>query len=168
MWCSSCDHSPCKVTLYKDLLESNLRALGDSNYNDSKKRNHLYSCFVFEDEGRVGSLYRHRIPECIVSFILSICPDVYDDNNDDLKCIIRFNQGEKVKVSVSFENETVPMWHVLDFVKQSPVQGWHVTLYGEYNMKATMICSSASTWREIELYCLFNDYEHTHFVHYII
>lgn len=198
MLCSSCNHSPCKASLYKEALEGELIALSDS-LDNSKKRNHLYSCFVFSEHGRLGRRHRIRIPECVVSFIRSICPDennqytghrdIDDDDNmadnggtgatsmndsfesvlpDDVLGPIHFDRGERAKVCVSFENEKFPISYVRDFVNQSPVEGWQVTFAGEHFTNATMICSSIETWREIYVYCLMNDNEYTQIVHHKI
>jgi hypothetical protein len=196
MSCSQCNHSPCKAHLYKEALESELISLSESPVDNSKKRNHLYSCFVFSEHGRLGRRHRIRIPECVVSFIRSICPDennqytghrdIDDDDNtaddggmsmndsfasvlpDDVLGPINFNRGERVKVCVSFENEIFPIEYVRDFVNHSPVEGWQVTFAGEHFTNATMICSSIETWREIYVYCLMNDNEYTQIVHHKI
>jgi hypothetical protein len=151
-----CKHDPCKVIQYKDAIEGELSTLSDS-LDNSKKRNHLYRCFVF---GEYGALGRHnwiRIPDCVVAFIRSVCPNPQNlytghrdvdeegsevDNMDDvdrpsesfepilpdaIQGSIDFDGGEKIKVSVSFENDVFDIAKVREFIAKLPVQGWHVS-----------------------------------------
>ena len=127
-------------------------------------RNHLYRCFVFGEHGTLGRRVRIRILECIVDFICSICPnsnnlytghrdidedgtelqDAFRRNNESFEAVlpnsvlgyIDFAGGEKVKICVSFENNTYPIQKVREFVNQSPVQGWSVTFTGEHYTNA--------------------------------
>ena len=87
------------------------------------------------------------------------CPSCkHNKKDEDLLCKVRFNQGETVKVSISFD-DIVPMSYVFDFVNQSPVQGWCVTLFGEYNVNASFLCASVVAWRKVSI---LNDYEYTY------
>jgi len=140
--------------------------IDESIDNDSEKRNCLYRSYVFCEHGYMGDLDRHPIPMCVQSYILSICPDEHTENDEDLLCKVRFNQGENVKVTISFD-DTVPMSYVYYFVNQSPEQGWGVTLFGEYNISASIICTSVVAWRKLSIYLRLNDYEYT-YIHWEI
>ena len=155
MLCDMCKHDPCKAILYKDFIEGELSTLSGS-LDNSKKRNHLYRCFVFSEYGTLGCHNRIHIPDCVLAFICSVCPDPQNrytahrefneecnklDNIDDVdrpnesfKSIlpdavqgsIDFDGGEKFKVSVSFENDVFDIAKVRQFVAESPVEGWQV------------------------------------------
>jgi hypothetical protein len=181
MYCPTCHHNPCKAVLYKDMLEGELSTLLDS-LDNSKKRNHLYRCFVFGEHGTLGRRVRIRIPECVVEFIRSICPDPNNNytghrdidedgtelqvgfgrTNESFESVlpdsilgdIDFEGGEKVKICVSFDDNTHPIQKVREFVNRSPAQGWTVTFSGENYTNATMICNSAGSWREVYIYCM--------------
>jgi hypothetical protein len=134
----------------------------DDNIDDeNEKRNRLYSLYVLCEDGYVGDFERHRIPKCVQTYIQSICPDEQNENDEVLFCTIRFSQGEVIKVTISFD-DIVPMSYVIDFVKQSPVQGWRVTLIGEYNTNASILCTNVIAWRKLSIYLRLNDYEYTY------
>ena len=42
---------------------------------NNTKRKQLYRCFVVGEYGTLGRHNRVRIPECVVTFIRSLCPD---------------------------------------------------------------------------------------------
>ena len=139
-----------QALLYKVVLEGELSTLHHS-FEISKKRNHLYRCFVFAEHGTLGRRVCIHIPECVVSFIHRMCPnanniytghqDIDEDGNKLPDTLGRNNQsfelvlldsihghtdfagGEKVKICVSFENNNNPITNVWDFVNQSPVEG---------------------------------------------
>ena len=85
----------------------------------------------------------------------------HNEKDEDILCTVRFSQGENVKVTISFD-DIVPMSYVIDFVKQSPVQGWRVTLIGEYNTNASILCTNVIAWRKLSIYLRLNDYEYTY------
>ena len=152
----------------------------------AKKRNHLYRCFVFGEYGMLGHHNRIRIPDCVVAFIRSICPDPQnnytghhdvddkgnkienmddvDNQNESFESIlpeaiqgsINFDGGEKIKVSVSFENDVFDIAKVREFVAESPVEGWQVTFPCDSFTDAAIICSMNGVWREIFIYFLMN------------
>ena len=161
MRCHSCNDSPCKVTFYKEILDMELGDIEDSIDNNSEKRNRLYNLYMFCEEGYDGDLDHHHIPKCIQSYVLSTFRNELDENNEDLLCTVRFSQGETIQVTISFD-DIVPMSYVVDFVKQSPVQGWRVTLIGEYNTNASILCTNVIDWRKLSIYLRLNEYEYTY------
>ena len=42
---------------------------------DSTKRKQLYRCFIVGEYGTLGQNNRVHIPQCVVTFIRSLCPD---------------------------------------------------------------------------------------------
>ena len=87
--------------------------------DNGKKRNCLYPCFVFGEHGTLGRRNRIRIPECVVTFIRSLCPDENnnytgfrdvdeDGNGAPNESVqggnINFEAGERVKICISFDN----------------------------------------------------------------
>ena len=185
MLCSICKHDPCKAILYRDFLTGELSVINDSLSN-SKKRNHLYRCFVFGEHGTLGRCNRVRIPECVVAFIRSICPDpensytghrdIDEDGNEcynesfesvlpDSHEDINFDAGEKAKVCVSFENNQFDITKVREFITQSPVGGWYVTFSGDEFTNATIVCSTKEIYRDIFVYCMMNVARYTQVVY---
>ena len=174
------------------MLKGELSTLSDS-LDNSKKRNHLYRCFVFGEHGTLGRRVRIRIPECVVEFIRSICPDrnknypghrdIDEDgtelqvgfgrSNESFESVlpdsilgdIDFEGGEKVKICVSFDDNTHPIQKVREFVNRSPAQGWTVTFSGENYTNAMIICNSADSWREVYIYCMMNSDSYTQVVY---
>ncbi len=174
------------------MLVGELSTLSDS-LDNSKKRNHLYRCFVFGEHRTLGRRVRIRIPECVIEFIRSICPDPNNNytghrdidedgtelqvgnsrNNESFKSVlpdsilgeVDFEGGEKVKICVSFDDNTHPIQKVREFVNKSPAQGWTVTFSGENYTNATMICNSAGIWREVFIYCMMSSEMYTQVVY---
>ncbi len=119
------------------------------------KRNHLYQKFVIREHGTLGRHNRVCIPECIVAFIRGLCPeptgiytghrDVDDEgvenasNHQSFEGVlpqgnmgnINFENGEKVKVCVSFENQVYPIAHVRNFINESNCAGWSCNFVGD-------------------------------------
>ena len=58
---------------HRERLLAELDSIDDS-LDASKRRNHLYRVFVASEHGRLGSRNRVKIPDCVVSYIRSICP----------------------------------------------------------------------------------------------
>ena len=73
MPCPSCGRVICLVFGHKERLLGELDSI-DVTLNASKKRNHLYPSFVMSEYGKLGACNRVQIPDCIVSYIRSICP----------------------------------------------------------------------------------------------
>jgi hypothetical protein len=74
MFCSLCENNPCKALLYREGLEGELSVMSDSLPNNTKRKQ-LYRCYVVGEYGTLGRNNRVRIPECVVTFIRSLCPD---------------------------------------------------------------------------------------------
>ncbi len=73
MPCPSCHSNPCVLEGHKESLIAELSTLDDS-LTESKRRNHLYRVFVLSKYRVLGAGRRVKIPDCVVSFICSICP----------------------------------------------------------------------------------------------
>ena len=73
MPCPSCRHATCLLEVHKDALVAELEMLDDS-LDHSKKRNHLYRSFITSEYGVLGARRHIQIPDCIISFIRSLCP----------------------------------------------------------------------------------------------
>ena len=71
MLCSLYNHNPCKAVVYKVILEGELTAINDS-LNESKKRNHLYHCFVVAEHGSLGHHVHICIPKYNIAFIRNL------------------------------------------------------------------------------------------------
>jgi len=166
--CPSC----CAVLTFSCSIESSYHALPNLSSQPLQSGiNHRYRCFVFGEHGTLGRRVRIRIPECVIEFIRSICPDPnnnytghrdidedgtelqvgYSRNNESFESVlpdsilgkVDFEGGEKVKICVSFDDNMHPIQKVREFVNKSPAQGWTVTFSGENYTNATMICNSA-------------------------
>ncbi len=68
---SLCNHDPCKVIVFGQMLEGELSVINES-LDASKKRNHLYRKFVAAEHGVLGHRVRIRIPECVIAFICGL------------------------------------------------------------------------------------------------
>jgi len=135
------------------------------------------------------------IPDCVVVFIHSVCPEPHNrytgyrdvdeegneiDNMDDvdspnesfesilpeaIQGSIDFDGGEKIKVSVSFENDAFDIAKVREFVAESPVEGWKVSFSCNSFTDAAIICSMNGVWHEIFSYCLMNVDRYLHIIY---
>ena len=65
--------------------------------------------------------------------------------------------GEKVKIYVYY-----PMEHVLQFVANSPVEGWRVMLIESEFTNMTMYCETKPNDKHIATYCLMNFGQYTY------
>ncbi len=176
MLCHDCNHRPCKALLYKEGLQAEFRLLS-SSMSPSHKRNHLYRKYVVGEHGSLGRHVRVRIPECIVNFIRTLCPEpsgVYTGNRDISEDgkewgndesfeavlpehqlgVINFAEGTKVKVCVSFKNSVYPISHVRMFIRECSVPGWVVTFVGDEYTNTTIICYTEALWHEVFYYCI--------------
>jgi hypothetical protein len=162
------------------MLEGELSTLNDS-LDLSKTCNHLYRTYVAAEHGILGHRVRIRIPACVVAFIRAIVPspnnvytghrDVDDEGNeiDDLneshhqaepdsnvRGYTDFAAGEKVKITVSFENSEFDIAHISDFVERSPINGWNITFTGRVFTVANLICTSKEMFRAafVYVYCI--------------
>eukprot|EP00956_Cyclotella_meneghiniana_P008475 scaffold11429_cov48-Cyclotella_meneghiniana.AAC.5 len=73
MPCPSCRRATCLLEEHKDALVAELGTLDDS-LDNSKKRNHLYRSIITSEYGVLGARRRVQIPDCIISFICTLCP----------------------------------------------------------------------------------------------
>jgi len=180
MLCHDCNHRPCKALIYKEGLQAEFRLLS-SSMTPSHKRNHLYRKYVVGEHGTLGRHVRVRIPECVVNFIRSLCPepsgvytghrDISEDGEEDGEelgndesfeavlpehhlGVVNYAEGARVKVCVTFENRVYPISNVRMFIQECSVPGWVVTFVGEEYTNATIICSTEATFHEVFYYCV--------------
>ena len=161
------------------MLEGELSTLNDS-LEPSKQRNHLYRTYVAAEHGTLGHRVRIRIPDCVVAFIRAIVPspnnvytghrDVDDEGNEtdpnesyhfatpdsNLHGYIDYAAGEKVKITVSFDNSDFDINHVRQFIERSPINGWNVTFTGSTYTVANLLCTSKEMFRAafVYVYCI--------------
>ena len=189
MFCPHCGHNPCKAVFYKDVLADELTALS-SSLDNSKKRNHLYCCYVATEHGSLGCCICICIPECIIAFICNLVPSLdnkytghcdVDDigeevekKNELFKSVlpdavagggINYDGGGKIKICVTFDSTTFSIVQVRYFILQSPVEGWQVTFIGDTYTNATIICSSGDIFHEAYVYCMMNHDKFTQVVY---
>ena len=119
MVCSLCNDDPCKLKLHKEALNGKLSLLQDS-LDSSKKRNHFYGCYIQAENGMIRHGIHVHIPECVIAFINSICPNddgtyTWHHDIDDGGCDedvtsdtnhhnVELQSNKKMKVCVSFKN----------------------------------------------------------------
>ena len=147
MACSYCNINPCKVELQKETLEDELLLL-ENSLDQSKKRNHLYWCFIQAEYGTLGCGIHGHVPECAIAFICSLCfseDGVYTghcdsgmENDNDVTSeveghTLQLSPSEKVKVSVSWKNSQFIIDYICRYVTNLPLQdGWHITFIEEF------------------------------------
>jgi hypothetical protein len=160
MLCHICAHDPCKHVVYKEMIEGELSTLPDSLGN-SKKWNHLYRCFVFNEYGSLGCRNCICIPECVVAFIRVICPDPNNQYTNIMMLMMMDSMHVMNHSSWStwtllgpisillVEREWKCVLHsnihfcidkVRSYITQSPVEGWNVTFPSSDFTDATFIC----------------------------
>jgi hypothetical protein len=69
---------------------------------------------------------------------------------------IDYGAGEKVKITVSFENSEFDITHVRNFIERSPIHGWNVTFTGGTYTVANLFCTSKQMFRAafVYAYCI--------------
>ena len=138
------------------------------------------SILLFFGEHRtLGQRNYIHIPECIVTFICSLCPDEnnkytcfrdidkdgneapddsFESSHPDVQGgNINFEAGERVKICMPFDNKNFDISQVQKFIAESPVEGWSMTFCGDTFTDATMLCSMNETWHKVFVYCMMND-----------
>jgi hypothetical protein len=171
------------------MLRGELSVINDS-LNPSKKRNHLYCTFVATEHGRLGHRIHICIPECVIAFIRHLVPshdnrytghrDIGEEGNktdpmdqshhedtnpNSNNCNgIDYANGEKVKITISFDNNQFDISHVHNFISQSPFRGWNVSFPGMQFTEAYLICDSEEMYRSafVHIYCMMEEEQYTH------
>ena len=70
---------------------------------------------------------------------------------DSDRRVIKFKEGEKVKLCISFQNDV-------------PAEGWQVTFVGDMFTNATIICHAVEKLRDAYIYCMMKDGQYTEII----
>ena len=71
-------------------------------------------------------------------------------------CLTSVPKGEKIKLSVHFNNLHFGLNHVFNFVLESQIDGWYVTFEKNTFTTASIVCNNERAYKMAYMYCFTN------------
>ncbi len=66
---------------------------------------------------------------------------------------VRFDVGEKIRLSLYFKDSQFSAEYVHQFILQSPTDGWQITYQQELFTPATFLCEDGCTYKSLWMFC---------------